>query len=99
MEIGTVIHGTHRTQDLIPAYLDVLKECDVNEYNKYIDEIPEYAFDDLDCEFWNSETAQYILEELFDLLNQHAPENCYFGAHVGDGSDFGFWEFTDNDVM
>lgn len=31
-------------------------------------------------------------ETLFDALNDIAPGGCYFGAHMGDGSDFGFWE-------
>ena len=33
-------------------------------------------------------------EDLFDLMNAIAPFGCYFGAHEGDGSCFGFWEST-----
>lgn len=38
------------------------------------------------------ETAEWLVNEtLPDLLNLFAPEGAYFGAHAGDGSDFGFW--------
>lgn len=37
------------------------------------------------------ESVGYLVEALFDALNDEAPEGCYFGAHPGDGSDYGFW--------
>jgi hypothetical protein len=41
--------------------------------------------------WWSSEDAQFLLESLFDELDAHAPEGYYFGAHPGDGSDYGYW--------
>lgn len=95
----SVIRATHRPQDLVPAFLDVIK--DTPEYvqimssnNDVLNVIFE-SFTDND-ERWESEYMSYFLnEELFDTLNNYAPEGYYFGSHPGDGSDYGFWKIED----
>lgn len=72
--LGTVIQGTHRPQDLIPAFLAEVA--------------PEHGW-------WNSKDAACLLESLLDILNDHAPDGWYFGAHPRDSSDFGFWPGLD----
>jgi len=47
--------------------------------------------------YFESEHCQEDIEFLFDALNGYAPVGCYFGAHFGDGSDFGFWPCEDLD--
>ena len=42
-------------------------------------------------ERWSSYEVTCFLDELFDALNNYAPEGYYFGAHPGDGSDYGYW--------
>lgn len=37
------------------------------------------------------ETSEDIVNELIDALNEFAPPYAYFGAHSGDGADFGYW--------
>ncbi len=37
------------------------------------------------------EDADETISELIDFLNDHAPDGFCFGAHEGDGSDFGWW--------
>jgi hypothetical protein len=39
-----------------------------------------------------SDEITYFVSDLFDVLNDAAPAGYHFGAHEGDGSDFGFWE-------
>ena len=40
---------------------------------------------------WDSDKAQWLMESLFDELDNHAPLHVRFGSHDGDGADFGFW--------
>lgn len=80
----TVSSGTLRTEDLINAFIEYIPE-------------DHYAYDDLYSEYTNlgnyeCEEADYLLEDLVDVLNQLAPEGYCFGAHPGDGACFGFWE-------
>lgn len=90
-----VSHGTHRTQDLIPAFMEVLEQIDNVRFGAILaagDGVPEFAVNNPQHDFWDSEEAQLLLDELFELLNEYAPEGCFFGAHEGDGSSFGFWQ-------
>ena len=95
MKNTTLIHGTLRSEDLIPAFINEAKSHPLSKEEKEvlveiegrIKNIPDY---------FETEDAQFDLYEiLFPLLNQYAMDGCYFGAHEGDGSDFGYWEFTD----
>lgn len=90
----SVSHATMRCQDLIPAFMDVLR--DIPEYVQLMAVIPDYASDDKNSDWWNSEDATMLLESLFDTLDLYAPDGYYFGAHPGDGSDYGYWKQTEN---
>lgn len=95
--IGTVSHGTLRSQDLIPAFLDVLRGENPAAHQQMtapgvgFAAVPAHALEDDDADWWRSEDAIGVLDSLFDALDECAPEGCYFGAHPGDASDFGFW--------
>ena len=86
---GTISHATMRPQDLIPCFLEELASLG----GTIISDIPSSTFDGLsdDHPYWVSESASEYLAELFDALQEHAPDYSYFGAHCGDGSDYGFW--------
>ncbi|HMM21473.1 MAG TPA: hypothetical protein PKA10_12205 [Selenomonadales bacterium] len=92
---GSISHGTHRLEDLIPAFMDALKELDEAAAARLIQEYPlVLTKDGSSIEDYNEfarEEACYLLDRLFDILAEYAPKNGYFGAHPGDGSDFGFW--------
>jgi hypothetical protein len=96
----SISHGTHRTQDLIPRFLAVLEglapaaQCVQycmleNSYYKSALVLGD------SCNWWGSEDALELLEDLTDELNSYAPPGFYFGCHPGDGSDFGFWAISD----
>jgi len=91
VRLGTVIHGTLRTEHLILAFLEELEAIDRDRADSFWERIPAEAFEDLDHIWWQTDEAMWMLEELFDILNEYAPPFCYFGALEGDGSDFGFW--------
>lgn len=100
---GTISHGTLRNVDLIEAlsaelidlvtaestgaHADLIAAC-----NTWLDREEELG-DDLDPVL--EEDGSDLVSELIDALNEHAPLYGYFGAHEGDGSDFGFWLFDD----
>jgi hypothetical protein len=77
-EIGTVSTGTMLASDLIPAFMAELPAS-----HKLRVEYDEHGY--------NAADADDLLECLFDALDALAPEGTYFGAHPGDGSDYGFW--------
>jgi len=83
---GSVSHATMRSEDLIPTFIAVLKDIDADQAAEYERDLPEDLGSEEACDF---------LDDLFDVLDGHAPEGCYFGAHPGDGSDYGFWRFED----
>ena len=92
---SSISHGTLRTQDLLPAFLDTLREVNPSAYAQLMlgpfGAIPSYAMEDDSSDWWNSEDAYWTLDDIKDALCEAAPEGFYFGAYIGDGSDFGFW--------
>lgn len=97
LPVGSLVdYASLRTQDLIPAFLDLLSALDAPEYEAYVvapfGAYPSCADDDDDHAYWYSDDAMYLLEELIDTLGEYCPDDHYFGAHPGNGSDFGCWE-------
>lgn len=92
----SVIHATMRSYDLVPAFLDVIR--DTAEYAQMLanDSLPKVVTDAGASEYderWENEGVLYFLNEtLFDILNSYAPDGYYFGSHEGDASDYGFWK-------
>ena len=96
MITGTISHGTLRPQDLIPAFLDALRAVALAAYAAAMAQPDGFAIRVIDApaddsDWWHGDEAQALLERLTDALESSAPEGHYFGAHPGDGSDFGFW--------
>jgi len=53
----------------------------------------ERSCDDSDeqTDYFDSADAQDDLDWLFETLGEYAPSYFHFGAHEGDGADFGYW--------
>ena len=90
-------HATMRNEHLIPAFAEFLENNFPHEYKTLL---AGYGNEDyyyiLEFGNYETETAFWLLESLFDVLNEVAPTGFYFGAHQGDGSDYGFWEVYDD---
>lgn len=86
----SVSRGTMRRQDLIPIFLTVLR--DTPEYVQVMNVVPAHALEDEGAVWWSSDDAIMFLESLFETLDMYAPQGYYFGAHPGDGSDYGYWK-------
>lgn len=90
--VGTVSHGTLRTEDLLEAFASELERlCDncqviIEEANDLAGKLADGDADALD-----KSAALELVNDLIDELNNYAPPDMYFGAHEGDGADFGWW--------
>ncbi len=90
-DIGSVSHGTMRTEDLIPIFVERLNDLNKERYARLDNMLSEIEQRMEREDYYASEDAGYDLEALFEALNEYAPPFCFFGAHTGDGSDYGFW--------
>lgn len=105
--VGSVSHATMREEDLIPAFINSLFYIDrsassgFNQEWEELQKVTEWVEERFtwqqlreDNLIWARivDDQHNLLESLFDTLDSHAPEGYYFGAHPGDGSDYGYWE-------
>jgi hypothetical protein len=91
----SVSTGTLREQDLIPAFESVLDTAGVKyERPESVNKL--LGGGELTTDEWE-EVGFYLNEDLFDLLDDIAPEGTSFGSHPGDGADFGFWQASDEE--
>ena len=98
---GSISHGTLRAENLLPAFLFACEDFNPNAAARFNSELIGWGFGHSMCGVWNrdewpegfdEDTAWEILDDMISALNDICPEGVYFGAHYGDGSDFGFWE-------
>lgn len=84
---GSISHGTLRTEDLMPEFVYALRQLRGS--------IPVDIWQGVQACMRNKERmfedGPEVVNELDDALQEYAPPYHYFGAHQGDGSNFGFW--------
>lgn len=82
---GTIIHATLRPEDLLSAFSSELERIAPGQHDALIEEARSHIDNP-------GETAFEIIDELADHIDTIAStKGFYFGAHPGDGSDFGYW--------
>lgn len=86
-QFGSISNGTMRAEDLCDTFAWELSTLArragrIREFSKLIKEARTEPDDD-------------VVNDLFDALQEFAPPYGYFGAHPGDGSDYGFWMYGD----
>lgn len=80
--VGTVIEGTLQSNELIAAFAAELERMGAGD-ERLLTEAKAWPIDSGD--------AEAEVDALIDRLNNYAPDGYYFGAHWGDGADFGYW--------
>ena len=86
-EIGSISTGTLRPEDLLPAFSRELeRHAPDHALVTAADDILNRLPDD-----WDGGGASELINEIQDALQEHCPPFVTFGAHPGDGADFGFW--------
>ena len=89
----TVVHGTLLTADLVKSFTDEYARIGGRPSNVKLFRSHLLLADGQERE----ELLSFDLEDLFELLDELAPEGTTFCSHPGDGSDFGFWTYEDAD--
>lgn len=99
---GSVSSGTMRTEDLLDAFADELECLDTDKaHAQLIEDARKYLENDQDESDPDGDIGAEIVDEMFSAMNEFAPPFGHFGAHPGDGADYGFWFSEDcfNDAV
>jgi len=96
----TLSEATMLSEDLVPSFMDFLEnvaeECEIQEdvtlLSAEVDKLELGENTGYGTYYKDQEEASWLLnEQIWDLLNDIAPDFTYFGAHPGDGACYGFW--------
>jgi len=98
MNVGTIISGTLREEDLVPAFIAALDDLNKgrcaeirSEYQDVLGVLAASGTDGV-VEENLTDGLKWLMEDLEDALDEAAPRGYRFGTNEGDGADFGFWE-------
>ncbi len=102
--IGSISTGTLRPEDLLASFAAELEHLIQRNAEAWCSDRGRAVRDahvtliwnarealDEDGELTEDADADELIAELSDALQMFAPDYCDFGAHPGDGADFGFW--------
>lgn len=110
LAVGSISTGTLKSEDLIKTFSDEVRrlcltrpdilfeaECWLKGPHEYAANDFTEAFPNDPVEDTHEALAPSLLHDLECWLNAAAPDGIRFGAHEGDGSDFGWWEYENED--
>lgn len=46
---------------------------------------------------WARSELVWLIQELFELMDELSPDGYYFGSHEGDGACFGYWKADEDE--
>lgn len=86
---------TLRTEDLLVRFWQaaeqVLAVKDLQFEPELFAALERLAGEDSSESDWDEDEARQSVDDLADVLREHAPAGFYFGSQEGDGACFGFW--------
>lgn len=98
---GTVSEGTMRPEDLIPEFERILNVLDHDSWTEWCGYFPTVydacRRDANEIGIIDQSEVYDSLESLYNRLDECSAKGYYFGAHPGNGSDYGWWEDEDED--
>jgi hypothetical protein len=74
-----------------------LIEADIFKAIKDRGLIPDYMVEEYETAENAEHKSYYFNEVIYTYLDSIAPEGCYWGNTEGDGSDFGFWSWGEEE--
>jgi len=103
---GTVSHGTLLPIDLLNAFVShLLMVADAtvdigslklaDEVRTHLQALRDTVANGNEPSTSQNATSSELINDLIAELNAFAPDGIYFGAHEGDGSDFGWWAISE----
>lgn len=95
----SVSHATMRNEDLIPTFVGVLFKLNPAKVRnlwksdeRLLQALCDYSAElETSKEYWESDDATEVCQWLFEMLDAESPNGFYFGSHIGDAADYGFW--------
>ena len=91
LQPGILIQGTLDPQDLVPVFLDALAPLDPVRAAAIRAQVP-VGTGPYDLDWWYSEDASWVLEDLIQDLHEQADRvGLAFGPMESDPACWGFW--------
>lgn len=89
---GSISTGTLKSEDLIESFTyELQQQRPLHRRHRALIKDIKAAIARQGDRYYKHSDSMDAVAALIDALNEYAPEGFYFGAHPGDGSDFGFW--------